>query len=154
MDADAQTGLRAGGGGVVDEYGDPELDLDAAMAEAELRDRLAHEWPVPAPDADDAADRAEAVADVIALAWPDGTPPSVDELARDPGFADFMAAMGADYADAADFAGAADGDTDAAGAADAAATTHHGDHQPPHDSFGDHNGGWHSPDTQHDQDSW
>jgi hypothetical protein len=68
---------------VTDEYGDPEIDLEAAMADAVLRDLLGD---VPVPDSADDPDRASLIEVVLATAWPDGTPPAVEELEHDPDF--------------------------------------------------------------------
>lgn len=86
---------------MVDEYGDPEVDLDAAMADAVLRELLGD---IPAePAVADVGDRAAAIEAVLAAAWPNGTPPSVEELAADPENSAFMEAMGT--ADAGDAVG-------------------------------------------------
>ncbi len=85
---------------MVDEYGDPEVDLDAAMADAVLRELLGD---IPsAPPVGDAGDPAASIEALIAAAWPNGTPPSVEELAADPENSAFMEAMGADDAGDAD----------------------------------------------------
>jgi hypothetical protein len=80
----------------MDEYGDPEVDLDAAIADSTLREALG-ELPEPGAGDGPPAGRVEAIEALIESAWPDGTAPTVAELADDPGFADFMAAVGAGY---------------------------------------------------------
>ena len=93
---------------MADEYGDPELDLDAAMADAELRELLGD---IPsAPPVGDAGDRAASIEALIGAAWPDGRPPTVEELAADPENNAFMEAMGANEAGDAD-AVESDGDS-------------------------------------------
>jgi hypothetical protein len=85
---------------VADEYGDPEVDLDAAMADAVLRELLGD---IPSePSVADAGDRAAAIEALLAAAWPNGTPPTVEELAADPETSAFMEAMGAGEAGDAD----------------------------------------------------
>ncbi|MGW5153335.1 hypothetical protein [Rhodococcus koreensis] len=69
----------------MDEYGDPELDLDAAIADDTLRELLA-----TLPTGEDAAETFAGVdvyAEVqaaISVAWSEGRPPSPDEFATDP----------------------------------------------------------------------
>jgi hypothetical protein len=92
---------------VVDEYGDPEVDLDAAMADAVLHELLG-DIPSEAFVAD-AGDRAASIEALLAAAWPNGIPPTVEELAADPENSAFMEAMGTDEAGDADV-----GESDAA----------------------------------------
>jgi len=85
---------------VADEYGDPEVDLDAATADAVLRELLGD---IPSePQVADAGDRAAAIEALLAAAWPNGTPPTVEELAADPENSAFMDAMATDEAGDAD----------------------------------------------------
>lgn len=75
-----------------DDYGDPETDPEAAMADEILRDLLSDVPPDAVTDPDQASMMIEVA---MATAWPDGTPPSIDELAQDP---DFDAVMAIDVA--------------------------------------------------------
>lgn len=104
---------------MTDEYGDPEIDLEAEMADAVLRDLLSD---IPA-DAGAGPDRASMIEVAIATAWPEGTPPTLDELAQDPDFDAVMAIAAATDADAAadadDFVAPDSSDADDDGAEDA-----------------------------------
>lgn len=91
---------------MTDEYGDPEIDLEAEMADAVLRDLLSD---FPADVVAD-PDRVSMIEIAIATGWPDGMPPTVEELAHDP---DFSVVMGisedpGDVQHVADIAGADD----------------------------------------------
>lgn len=64
-------------------YGDPETDPDAALLDHELRQFLND-----IPDSANAGahlppDAASEIAHAVNLAWPDGRPPTVDELGAD-----------------------------------------------------------------------
>ncbi|MFF2113799.1 hypothetical protein [Rhodococcus koreensis] len=72
---------------MVEEFGDPESDLDAAIADQELREVLTRISVEPAVVDPAGTDRAAVIEELIARAWPDGYPPTVDELAADPEFA-------------------------------------------------------------------
>ena len=78
---------------MTDEFGEPELDLDAAIADATLREALA-DLPESGVDVGDGPDRIAMIEGLITAGWPDDAPPTMAELADDPGFADFMAAVG------------------------------------------------------------
>jgi hypothetical protein len=80
---------------VTDDYGDPEADPQAATVDAALRDLLSD---IPAEAVADPG-RTSMIEVAIATAWPDGTPPTVDELAHDPDFDAVMAIAGATDAD-------------------------------------------------------
>jgi hypothetical protein len=66
-----------------DEFGDPETDPDAALLDHDLRNLL-----TDFPDSSPAAvtlppGSAEAIAEALHRAWPDGHPPSATELATE-----------------------------------------------------------------------
>lgn len=127
---------------MIDDDGDPELDLDAAIAEEELRELFAAA-PLADPGAVNQDIPALSIADLIAQGWPDGMPPTVEELAADPGYAEFLAAVGEEY----------DSGTDADAVIPQPDTAeHHGFHDTFSDS--DHDPGWGSSDGSPGQDSW
>ena len=68
---------------------DGDLDFDAEMADAVLRDILGNVAESP-----DDPKRAELIEVVMATAWPDGTPPTAEELASEPDFAAMMEIAG------------------------------------------------------------
>lgn len=72
---------------MTDEYGDPGNDPEADAADAVLRNLLSD---IPAGAVDDPA-RASMIEVAIATAWPDGVPPTADELAHEPDFDAMMA---------------------------------------------------------------
>lgn len=103
---------------MTDDNGDPDVDLEAETADAALRNLLSD---IPA-DAGVDPDRAAMIEVAIATAWPDGVPPTVDELAHDPDFDAIMtlaAVNDTDDFDAADDFDVPAGDPDD-GADDAA----------------------------------
>ncbi|OBI84433.1 hypothetical protein [Mycobacterium sp. 1245805.9] len=66
-------------------YGDPETDPDAALLDHELR-QLFNDIPDSGgPGAELPPEVAAEIARAVELAWPDGKPPTPDEVARDDG---------------------------------------------------------------------
>lgn len=68
-----------------DDYGDPDTDLDAAMLDHMLRGVLND---IPADYAGPVADVAAHVQQALAAAWPDGQPPTAEELGSDAAYFD------------------------------------------------------------------
>jgi hypothetical protein len=67
----------------MDYAGDPSVDLDAAIADAVLRELLGAVPATVQPRGPGGEDRAAVIEAVIAAAWPAATPPNVDELNAD-----------------------------------------------------------------------
>lgn len=64
-------------------YGDPETDPDAALLDDELRDLLT-DFPAAGHSGDDLPAAAlHEISDAVSTAWPDGHPPTPEELAAD-----------------------------------------------------------------------
>ncbi len=93
---------------MTDDYGDPETDPEVRMADAALRDFLSD---VPADAVTDVEQVSMMIEVAIATAWPDGRPPTVDELTQDPDF-DAVTAIDAMPADADEDAVSGSGDAD------------------------------------------
>lgn len=100
-----------------DEYGDPEADVDAAILDDALRELLndiAPENPLPP------ADTISAIRDAIDKGWPDGSPPSAEDLPSE---------YSADVVDPTDDFGLSDHWSDT--------SVEHGHHDFTHDGGGD-----------------
>jgi hypothetical protein len=76
-------GFREEGEPKMDYAGDPSVDLDAAIADAVLRELLGTVPAAVNPRGPGDEHRAAVIEAVIAAAWPDSTPPTVDELDAD-----------------------------------------------------------------------
>jgi hypothetical protein len=61
-------------------YGDSESNPDAALLEHTLRQLLTHVPDAHPADADGPVEMAAQIHDAVHLAWPDGHPPTLDEL--------------------------------------------------------------------------
>ena len=92
---------------VTDDFGDPDIDLEAATADADLRDLLSE-----VPASSENPDRGALIEVVIAAAWPGGTPPTAEELALDPDF-DAVIGIAVDVDDVAEVDGPDVGDGEA-----------------------------------------
>jgi hypothetical protein len=66
-----------------DEFGDPETDPDAALLDHELRSLLTAIPDSGHPGATASPEAADAIAEAVHRAWPDGHPPSAAELAAE-----------------------------------------------------------------------